>query len=348
MVGEGEQHVALDRAVAAAGVVRGHDQAADRAARLVHRAPPCRLECRARANMLRGARVALVVLGDDQAALRHRAPGDALAAARSRTPRSSSASRPRMATSSSTSGSSGGTSSSAATSSAEQLPGAQADRVEHVLAHGAVGDRALDAGEPLEQLLAFLERVEQPLVQLRLHLGLAALAALLGGEPEQPQRQAQHVRHAAREVHLLAREVVCLAREDEPRRRVRLDRDRERRPIVHTAAPSAGRCGPSAMSASAASTTGSRLKPTEATTLAGLRSSTARSAPSASAARSTATRLAVRSSSADETIARKPVSCWTDQLPDAPDAGGAGTSDEACCECTPIGAGAPHGIRARC
>ena len=101
------------------------------------------------------------------------------------------------------------------------------------------------------------------------------------------------------------------------------------------------------MSASAASTTGSRLKPTEATTSPAL-SSTARSAPSASAARSTATRLAVRSSSADETIARKPVSCWTDQLPDAPGADGAGTSDEASCECTPIGGLGPLGIRARC
>src|SRR4051794_9877648 len=90
------------------------------------------------------------------------------------------------------------------------------------------------------------------------------------------------------------------------------------------------------MSASAASTTGSALRPTEATTSPAL-SSTARSARSASAARSTATRLAVRSSSADETIARKPVSCCTDQLPDAPGAEETGTSDEACCECTPIG-----------
>ena len=100
---------------------------------------------------------------------------------------------------------------------AEQLAGAQADRVEHVLAHGAVGDRALDAGEPLEQVLALLERVEEALVQLGLGLRLVALAALLRGEPEQPQRQAQHVRHPAREVDLVGPELaVAGAREHEP------------------------------------------------------------------------------------------------------------------------------------
>ena len=63
-------------------------------------------------------------------------------------------------------------------------------------------------GEPLEQVLALLERVEQALVQLRLGLRLVALAALLGGEPEQPQRQAEHVRHPAREVDLVGGELA--------------------------------------------------------------------------------------------------------------------------------------------
>ena len=83
---------------------------------------------------------------------------------------------------------------------AEQLARAQADRVEHVLRSRAVRDGALDPGEPLEQLLPLLEAVEQALVELRLHLRLAPLAAslYLRGEPEHAQRQAERVRHAAR------------------------------------------------------------------------------------------------------------------------------------------------------
>jgi len=184
VIGEGEQHVALDRAVAAAGVVRGDDQAPHRPARLVHR----RGHAGADAALLehaRGALVVLIVLGDDQAALRNRAPGKALAA---RSPPAAELERvaPSHGHQLEHVGIVGRHQLEAGHLVAEQLAGAEAYGVEHVLAHRAVGDRALDAREPLEQLLALLERVEQALVQLRLHLGLAALAALLGGEPEQP------------------------------------------------------------------------------------------------------------------------------------------------------------------
>jgi phage terminase Nu1 subunit (DNA packaging protein) len=82
-----------------------------------------------------------------------------------------------------------------------------------------VSDRALDPGQALEQLLALLERVQQTLVQLRLRLGLVALAALLGGAPEQPQRQRERVGHSAREVDLVGREVAtAFAGEHEARR----------------------------------------------------------------------------------------------------------------------------------
>ena len=208
----------------------------------------------------------LVVLGDDQAALGHGAPGDALAA---RGPRAAELERVAAAHGHELEHARvvGRHELQAGHLVAEQLAGAEADRVEHVLAHGAVGDRALDAGEPLEQLLALLERVEQALVQLRLHLGLVALAALLGGEPEQAQRQAQHVRHAAREVDLVARESRCR------RGRTRAATGVSASTVIASAgrsrdgrARSVGRCCPSAMSASAASSTGSRRKPTEATT----------------------------------------------------------------------------------
>ena len=70
---------------------------------------------------------------------------------------------------------------------------------------------------------------------------------------------------------------------------------------------------PSATSVSARSRAGSLGKPIDTNT-SPRRSRAATSASSASAARSTASRAAVRSSDADETVARKPVSCWVDQF----------------------------------
>ena len=116
---------------------------------------------------------------------------------------------------------------------AEQLAGALADRLEHVAAARAVGDRALDARQALEQLLALLERLEQPLVELGLDLGLVALAAFLGGKPEQPQRQTEHARHAAAEMQLVDGEVAAAAaRQHEAGRGLVLDGDPERRALA--------------------------------------------------------------------------------------------------------------------
>ena len=188
MVGEREQHVALDRAVAAAGLVGGHDQAADRAAGLVHGRRHRRPRCRARASAARhprppgtpprrraGPRPSRARRCRPRAACAHRAARARRGRAWPRAPALRVVGRHEL---------------QAGHLVAEQLAGTEADRVEHVLAHGAVGDRALDAGEPLEQVLALLERVEQALVQLGLGLRLVPLAALLGGEPEQAQRQA--------------------------------------------------------------------------------------------------------------------------------------------------------------
>jgi hypothetical protein len=176
--------------------------------------------------------VLLVVLGDDQPALGHGAPGDAVV------PRGADAAQlERVAAAHGHQLEHGRIVGrdelKAGDLVAEQLAGAEADRVEHVLAHRAVCDRALDAGQPLEQLLALLERVQQALVQLRLGLGLVPLTALLGGEPEHPQRQRQHVRHAAREVDLVGREVTqAVAGEHEPRQGLGLDGDRQRRTVL--------------------------------------------------------------------------------------------------------------------
>ena len=92
----------------------------------------------------------------------------------------------------------------------------------------AVGDRSLDAREPLEQLLALLQRFEQALVELRLALRLVALAALLARQPEQAQRQTEHARHPAREMELVDGESrFGAAGDDEAGRRLVLDRDRK-------------------------------------------------------------------------------------------------------------------------
>ena len=115
-----------------------------------------------------------------------------------RAPCSSSASRPRMATSSSTSGSSGGISSSTGDLVAEQLACAEADRVEHVLAHRPwVIDRWMRASRSSSSWRSWRESSSRSFSSDCISASRRC-ATLLGGEPEQPEREAQHVRHAAR------------------------------------------------------------------------------------------------------------------------------------------------------
>ena len=264
-----------------------------------------------------------------------------------RAPRSSSASRPRMATISSASGSSGGTSWSPATSSpsSSRAPRQMASSTSSRTAPWVM-ERWMRASRSSSSWRSWSESRSRWFSSDC----ISASRRWRRSSAASRNRRSDRLSTCA-----MPRARCTSSREKSPASRAKTSRDGV---SGSTVIASAGRSGtpratrravwPSAMSASAASTTGSRLKPTEATTSPAL-SSTARSAPSASAARSTATRLAVRSSSADETIARKPVSCWTDQLPDdPPGADRAGTSDEASCECTAIGGLGPLWIRARC
>ncbi len=263
-----------------------------------------------------------------------------------RTPRSSSASRPRMATTSSTSGSSGGTSSRPATSSpsSSRAPRQIASSTSSRTAPWVI-ERWMRASRSSSSWRSWRESSRRWFSSDCISASRRWRRSSAASRNNRSERLSTWAMPRAR---------CTSSRVKSWASRANTSRDGVSGSTVIASAGRSGTPGavsravcPSATSARAAATTGSPPKPTEATTSPAW-NSTARSAPSASAARSTATRLAVRSSSADETIARKPVSCWTDQLPDAPDAGGAGTSDEASCECTPIGARGPLPIRARC
>ena len=221
---------------------------------------------------------------------------------------------PVSATTSSTLGSSGGSELKPRDVVRQELPRAVADRLEHVLARRAVRDRALDAGEALEQLLALLERLEQPLVQLGLGLRLVALAALLRGEPEEPQREPEHARHPARQMELVELEPAATGARDHERGGHRVvHRDRERRALaeaghrqaVGVPGGDAGESAPQALVAREAD----RRDDLAAAHAARPRQ---RRAPWRPARRPPGSPSAP--SSADETAARKPVSCWVDQV----------------------------------
>jgi hypothetical protein len=61
----------------------------------------------------------------------------------------------------------------------------------------ALGDATLELGELLEQLLALLERSQQPRLLGRLALALLAQRPFVAQDAQQLQRERQHPAHAA-------------------------------------------------------------------------------------------------------------------------------------------------------
>jgi hypothetical protein len=91
-----------------------------------------------------------------------------------------------------------------------------------------VGDGALNPRQAFEQFLALLQALEQSLIELGLHLGVEAVAALVAGQPEEAEREAEHAPHAAREMELVDREAApAAACENQRRGRVVLHVDRQ-------------------------------------------------------------------------------------------------------------------------